>query len=225
MTGHIRQRGSSWELKYDLARGPDCERRTRTETYRGGRKGAERRLRELLAAVDKDEHIDRSQVTVAAHVAERIALWRASGRIGAKSAERAGELLKYQLARISELPIQKLRTVDIEQWHAALLTSGIAPCTIRDAHGLLTRCLDEAVKHGLVSRNACRLQRPPRVPRSEIQIVASEEIGPMLDKLEDGPFSVAVIVALYCGLRRGEQLALTGAMWISTPRRCGSSAL
>jgi integrase len=180
-TGHIRQRGpGAWELKFELPRAPNGERRTRTETYRGGKKGAARRLRELLAGVDKGEHIDRSPVTVGAHVADRIALWQTSGRIGAKTAERAGELLKYQLARLSGVPIQKLRTVDIEQWHAALLASGVAARTIHDAHGLLTRCLDEAMKHGLVSRNVCRLQRPPRVPRKEVQIVADEEIEPLL---------------------------------------------
>ena len=67
--GHLRQRGNSWELKFDIGRDPVTgQRRTRTATFRGTVKGARARLRELLSSVDKGEHVAPSKVAVADQV-------------------------------------------------------------------------------------------------------------------------------------------------------------
>ena len=47
-TGHIRQRSpGAWEIRYRVAD------KTRTETVRGGKREAQRRLRELLTLADQ----------------------------------------------------------------------------------------------------------------------------------------------------------------------------
>jgi hypothetical protein len=66
MAGHIRPRGDSWELRYELAHGPDGKRRTRTATVKGSKRDAQRELRKLLTAVDAGVHVDRSKTTRAA---------------------------------------------------------------------------------------------------------------------------------------------------------------
>jgi integrase len=211
--GHIRARGpGAWELKYDLGRDPITgKRRIRYETVHGSKRDAQRRLRELLFAVDKDAHVDPSRLTVAELVAERIKLSRDNGRISAKTAERRDWLLRGQIARIGGISVQKLRTIDIERWHAGMLAEGLHPRTIRDAHSLLAQSLDGAMKDHLVNRNVARLERAPKVPHQEIEIIPAEAIAPTLAKLDGHPWHAAVIVALYSGLRRGEQLALTWA--------------
>jgi integrase len=211
-TGHIRQRGaSSWQLKFEAPPGADGKRRSRYVTVHGTRTDARRRLRELLVRVDQGVDIQPSKLTILGLVAERLALWRASGRISAKTAERSAELARNQIARIGDIQVQKLTTLSIETWHAGMQAKGLHPRTIRAAHSLLARALDEAVKHALVSRNVARLQRPPRVPHQEVEIVASEQIAPTLKKLDGDRFYTPVVVALYTGLRRGEQLALSWA--------------
>jgi integrase len=210
MNGHIRQRSAgSWELRLDLPRDTVTgARRTRTETVRGSKRDAQRRLRELLSAVDRGEHIDRSLVTILRHVLERIEVWRASGRISAKTAERHGELARNQVGHIGTIGLQQLRTADVERWHAGLLAEGLSPRTIRDAHHVLSSALDDAVRHGMAVRNVARLQRPPRVARQEVEILAADQVEPVMKALAEHPLRVAVIVALYTGLRRSEQLAL-----------------
>jgi integrase len=163
---------------------------------------------ESYSAVDRGEHVDPSKLTVAALVSERIALWRSAGKISAKTAERREQLAKGQIARIGSIQIQKLTTDAVEAWHADLLAGGLAPQTIRDAHVLLARSLDDAVKHRMVVRNVARLQKPPRMQRKKVQIIPADAIGPTLEKLAGHALYPSVVVALYCGLRRGEQLAL-----------------
>jgi integrase len=104
-----------------------------------------------------------------------------------------------------------LDSLIIERWHVGMAADGLAPRTIRDAHSLLAQAIDEAVRHKLVLSNPARLQRPPRVPHEEVEIIPAELIAPTLQKLEGDRFYVPVIVALYCGCRRSEMLALTWA--------------
>ena len=55
MKGHIRRRGEhSWELKFDIGRDEKTGRRiTQFHSFKGTKKEAEQKLRELLGSFDK----------------------------------------------------------------------------------------------------------------------------------------------------------------------------
>jgi integrase len=217
-TGHVRQRGpGAWELKYDVGRDPQTGKRiTRYATFRGTKGDAKRRLRELLTAVDRGEHVDAVRTTVEEHVRSRVEQWRTAGQISPRTEERYRELLDLYIApHIGGVALQKLATAAVEKWHTTLRTSGrkdgkggLCARTVKHAHRLLLQAYADAVRHNLVSRNVVREQKPPRSEDSEVKIVAKDQVAPMLDGLEGDPFYAPVVVALYCGLRRGEQLAL-----------------
>jgi integrase len=213
MSGHVRARGrNSWELKFDAGRDPATgRRRIQYVSFKGTKRQAQVKLAELIAAVGKGTFVDPVRTTISDLVAERIDLWRNSGRISAKTAERHEQLAKSQIGRIGNTQVQKLDSLIIERWHVGMAADGLAPRTIRDAHSLLAQAIDEAVRHKLVLSNPARLQRPPRVPHEEVEIIPAELIAPTLQKLEGDRFYVPVIVALYCGCRRSEMLALTWA--------------
>ena len=207
--GHIRPRGpGAWELKYDLGRDLTGKRQIRYRTVHGAKRDAQRELRELLGTVDKGQHVDPGKLTVGELVAERVTVWRTAGKISALSAERQHQLAKSQIGRIGHIPCQRLGTPDVERWHGEMLAAGLSPRTIRGAHGLLSRALDDALKHDLVHRNVARVQRPPRAPRQDVEILHEDQIADVLAKLADHQLHPAVVTALYTGLRRGEQLAL-----------------
>jgi hypothetical protein len=142
--GHLRQRGRSWELKYDIGCDPQTGRRiTRYVTVHGSKADARRKLRELLTAVDEGRHVDKSNVTVGAFVAERVGLWQVS----AATREHLQTVAK-RLAPIAGIQIQQLTTRDVERWHGELRERGLSPSTARHAHRLLSRALADAVRHG-----------------------------------------------------------------------------
>jgi integrase len=206
--GHIRQRGSSWELRYELPRGPDGGRRTRTVTVRGNRRDAQRELRKLLAAVDDGSHVERSKATVGAFLHESIEHWRAAGRISARTAERYDDDAKRYIApHLGGRELQKLTTLDLERWHGELL-GRLAPQTVRHAHRLLGQALARAVKHNLVVRNVAAIERAPAPRGKEIEILRAEHLGAMLAALEGHPMHAPAVTAVYTGLRRSELLAM-----------------
>jgi integrase len=208
-TGSLRARGSgSWELKFDVGRCPQTGKRvTRYATVRGSKSDARRKLRELLTAVDQGEHVAPSKLTVADLVRQRVAVWD----VGARTREHYQTVALMVTRHLGDTLVQKLATTDIEQWHGKLRDAGLSRTTIGHAHRLLVRVYADAVRHKLVVRNVAREQPLPKArgaDETEVEIVDAEQIPDLLKKLEGSAFHVPVVVALYTGLRRGEQLAL-----------------
>jgi integrase len=208
--GHLRQRSpGSWELRYDLPR-IDGKRRIATTTFRGSKKQAQARLRELMGHADRGEHVEPNRATLSGHVASRIEAWHASGRISPLTAQNYRDRLRWLIMpHLGSVPIQQLTTIAVESWHGTLRSADLSSSTVHSAHQLLTRALSDAVRHGLLARNVAELQKPPKgSAASEIEIIGKDQIAPMLARLEGDPFRVPVVTALFCGLRRSEQLAL-----------------
>jgi integrase len=220
--GHIRQRGQlSWELKYDVDR-DGGGRRTVYASFKGSKRQAQARLARLLASVADGGHIEPSKLTVGEHVMARLAHWRASGTISPKTAERYEQLITGQiLPHLGSRPLQKLNTRDVEAWHAVLMSTGrrgrygqsngergVSPCTIGHAHRILRKALSEAMRHELVPKNVCTIQRPPKVIGDEMAILSPEQVTDFPALLDGHELAAPAIVALFTGVRRGELLAL-----------------
>jgi integrase len=220
--GHIRRRGAnSWELKYDIERA-EGGRHTVYRSFKGPRREAAAELARLLARAADGGHTDPSRLTVAEHVRSRLAQWRVAGTVSPKTAERYEGLIENQIVpHLGPKLVQKLGTQDVEAWHSTLLTkgrkgrngkpdgeSGVSARTIGHAHRILRKALGEAQKHGLVLRNVCTIERAPKVKAEEMAILTAEQVAELPAQLHGHPLEAAAIVALFCGLRRGEILGL-----------------
>jgi len=213
--GHIRRRGKHWEIKYEVERS-DGKRRTRYKAFRGTRREAQDELARTLAQVADGSHLNPSKVTITEYLRARLERWRAMGAISAKPAERYQQLVKNQIEPfIGGKLLQKLTAEEVEAWHAKLLTEGrhdgtggIATRTIRDAHRLLAKALREAQQHGLVLRNVCAIQRPPKVESEEMHILTPEQVAGFSALLDGHEFAAPAVTALFTGMRRGELLGL-----------------
>ena len=226
--GYIRQRGASWQIKFEADKDASGQRVTEFRTFKGTRKQAQQKLAELVSAVGKGAHVARSALTVGEHIAERIETWSRLGTISPKTAERYIELLKNQVAPfIGAIALQSLKASDIERWHATLKTSGrrdgqggLSPLTIRHAHRLLVKALKEAQRHDLIVRDPTVGQRPPKVEREEVEILTREEVRAVVERLRGRLIYAKAIIALFAGLRRSEIWRCVGARSISSASSC-----
>ena len=222
MRGHIRKRGTnSYELKYDAGR-EGGRRRTVYKNFKGSRRQAQTELARMLARAADGGHTNPSKITVGEYLRERIAHWRAVDTISPKTEQGYDELLKNQiLPHLGAVPLQKLTTRDIENWHATLLIEGrrdhrgrpigqggVSPRTIKHAHGILNRALREAVRHELVLRNVATAQRPPKIVPAEMHILSPAQVKEFPTALDGHELAAPAVTALFTGLRRGEILAL-----------------
>ena len=212
MRGTITKRGrASWRLKFD-APSADGKRNTQYVTVRGGKKDAQATLNELLAAVGKGTFVPADKVSVAEHVRTRIGIWHTGGEIGDATRERYDVLLKKQIApHIGGLLLQRLGTADVQAWHTKMRAAGLSPVTVRHAHAVLRKALGDAVRHGQLSRNVCGPdgQRAPKVPKKKPVIIKGKQLADVVEKLRGTAVYPEAMLALFCGLRAGEVLALS----------------
>jgi integrase len=210
--GHIRPRGpGAWELKFDVC-SDTGERKTRYVTFHGGKREAQRKLTELLDQVNKGSFIDPSKLSLGEFL-DRWESWAAT-QVSAKTLERYKELLAHHVRpHLGARAIQKLRTVDFAELYGKLQQpkpegAGLAPRTVGHVHRLLHRVLGHAVKWSLTGGNPVTAAEPPRVQRSEIEILAPGEIRAVLEALRGRPLYTVAVIGLATGMRRGEIAAL-----------------
>jgi|GEM_PF-6780917 len=75
-------------------------------------------------------------------------------------------LRAHLLPRFGELPINRVRKRDIEEFMAALSKAGLAARTRSGIFKLLSQVFAFAERHGWCQENPCRLVRPPRLRES-----------------------------------------------------------
>jgi integrase len=174
------------------------------------------KLAELMTSVAGGSYVTRSRLTVGEHVTGRIAQWEALEKITPRTAERYRELLANQIMpHLGQKSLQKLKSADIEAWHATLKTSGrksgrggLSTRTIRHAHRLLSKALKEGMRHDLIARNVAAAEQPPKVENEEIAVLDRDQVRLLVERLRGHAMYPIAITALFTGLRRGELLAL-----------------
>src|SRR5215510_16414222 len=178
MRGHIRRRGAnSWQLKYDIAR-EEGGRHIVYRSFKGTRREAAAELARLLARAADGGHVDPSKLTVADHARARFAQWKATGAISPKTAEGYAFLIeRHIIPHLGSKLVQKLTTRDVEAWHSTLLTRGLSARTIGHAHRVLGKALREGMRHDLVLRNVCAIERAPKVAADEMVILTPEQVA------------------------------------------------
>lgn len=218
MKGNLTRRGkSSWRLKFDTGRDPITGRRTtKFVTLRGTRAQAQAEAAKILAEVFAGTHVEPHETTVGEFVRARADQWEAAGDISARTAQRYRQLIEHQIApHIGAKLLQKLKPLDIEEWHTTLRGSGrvrgkgnLSARTIGHAHRVLGKALADAARNELVSRNVARLRSPPKVTDSGDEMVIVRDVPALLEKLEGSALRAPALLGLLCGLRLGEVLAL-----------------
>ncbi|MCE3248242.1 MAG: integrase, partial [Geminicoccaceae bacterium] len=213
--GHIRQRGSSWELRLDLPRDPVTgARRTRTETVRGSKRDAQRRLRELLSAVDQGVVADAGKMTVGQWLARWLS--EAVHGVSPKTHERYAEIVrKHLVPALGAIPLAKLAPAQVQVYYAAALAGGrrdgrggLAPQTVRHHDRVLNVALKRARSLRLITINPIEDVARPQVERQELEVLDAEESSRLLAAAATTRLHAPIVLALATGMRRGELLAL-----------------
>lgn len=109
---------------------------------------------------------------------------------------------------IGRILLQKLSPQHVEAMLNELELKGLGLRTVAYTRTVLRTALNQALKWGLVARNAASLVDPPRYKAKEISTLTSEEIQMFLEAIKDNRLETLYFIALALGLREGEALGL-----------------
>jgi integrase len=199
-----------YRLRYRI--GEKQERKQYSKTFHGTLDEARKELRRLLRTGDTGEHVAPDKATVSEFVKARIDQWESAGTITARTADRYRQLLTNQITpHLGSKLLQKLRPLDIEEWHTALRKGGLAPRTIGHAHRVLSSALSDAAKNELITKNVAKTHSAPKVADDEDMVIV-QDVPALTEKLKGGSrIQLLAMVALFTGMRLGEVLALRWA--------------
>jgi len=191
------------------------KRKQQWQSVKGTKKDAERRLGELLQAVDNGSYVKPEKMTVGEHLENWLKEY-----VLVNTAPRTAEdyemvIRLHLIPALGNLPLSGLRPEHIQRYYSDKLTNGrcdgkggLSPKTVRNHHHILHSTLQNAMKLGLIVRNPADAVAVPRVQRSEVQAWDKAEVTAFLEGIKGTTYYPIFYLALYTGMRRSEILAL-----------------
>ena len=211
MTGRIRRRSkSSWEICVDIGRDQHGKRLRKYVNVKGRKADAERRLRELVSAMDSGAPIDEHKGTLS----EFMRRWLEDQ---VKTTTRPKTQVSYEALtrlhiepQVGHLPLSKLSPSDVQRVVAGVLDKGLSQATARRAYSVLHGALTCALRWGLITRNVCDAVDPPFEAEHELSPPDIATVRALLEEAMSTAYGPAFHLGAYTSMRRGE---IAGLLW------------
>lgn len=210
------KRAPNWSFVID-AQGPGEPRKQHRRSGFRTRAEAQSALNDVVTALDRDNFITPSKVTVAEFAEEWLRAIRSTVR-PSTHATYATNVRQHVIPEIGTVLLQRLTADRLNALYADLLESGrsdgkgaLSPKTVRNIHVVVHRALRDAVRWGRTTRNVADLADPPKMratKRHEMKTWDAQELSFYLTFVEDDDLCPMWHLDANTGLRRGELVAL-----------------
>lgn len=110
---------------------------------------------------------------------------------------------------IGGIKISQLRPDQLQFFYAEKIRSGLSKRTVQFIHSILRRAFKQAVKWKLAARNITEAVEAPVPDKKQVVPLTKQQIVSFLAVLTEDRLFPLYVIALGCGLRRGELLALS----------------
>jgi hypothetical protein len=218
MKGHIVKRAKgSYSVVIELGPHPETgKRQQRWITVLGDKKKAEGELHKQINLVNTGDFVDPSKVTVAEFFEQWLSVV-AEPKVGSKTLDRYRGIIRHHIApAFGQLPLQKLTALHIEKHYSRLAKEGrkdgrkggLSAQTILHHHRLISEAMEKAVVWKLRTHNPADGVEAPTVERREVTPIDEAQAAWLVTMAEGTRLYTPIMVAICCGLRRGEILAL-----------------
>jgi integrase len=212
MKGHIRLRSPGhWAIVIDI---PGDQRRKKWHSFRGTKREAQVECARLIAELSGGTYLEPDRTTVAQFLERWIE--HIGPQVSPKTLERYAEIAcKNIVPLLGSVVVAKLQPAQVSAAYAKALTAGrrdgaggLAPRTVHHMHRVLKQALAQAVRWRLLVRNPLDAVDPPKVERQRLQTYDVAQTAELLEAVRPTAMFIPTLLAVLCGLRRGEIAAL-----------------
>jgi integrase len=213
MRGHIRERSPGrWAIildQHDSATG-----KRKWHSFNGTKRQAQVECARLISAMKGGTYLEPNKTTVAQFLDRW--LEHMKSQISPKSHERYSGIVNQNLVpAIGAVHLTKLKPAQISAAYSAALANGrsdgsggLAPRTVGHMHRVLKQALGQAVRWEFLNRNPADAVDPPKVDWKPMQTYDLPQTAELIEAVRQTPLLVPALLAVLCGLRRGEICAL-----------------
>jgi integrase len=202
-----RRKNGGWMGQYTVYTADGRKRKT---VYGKTRKEVAKKLAKGLSDREKGLVFDAGNLTVG----EYLDRWlNDSVRGTVKETTYANYLYiarKHLTPAIGHMQLKHLTPGHVRSLYGEKSRTNLSAATIKKMHLVLRKALSQALSDGLIPRNAADGVKPPRASASGEQIkpLNFEECGAFLESAREEKLEALYVLAVHCGLREGELLAL-----------------
>lgn len=107
---------------------------------------------------------------------------------------------------LGRMKLKDLSPAHCRRLYRQRLEAGLSPRMVQLVHVTLHRALKQAVRDGLIGRNATEAVDPPQVLREEIRPLDREEVTRLLEAARGDRYEALYVLGVHTGLRQGELL-------------------
>src|SRR5215218_6929017 len=202
-----RRKNGTWAAQYTVW---TSEGRTRRSVSGKTRAEVSRKLTEALANRNGGLVYDAGKLTLGQYL-DRWLVDSVKGTVKEATYANYSYITRVHISpALGRLKLKSLTSAHVRTFYGEKARSGLSAATVKKMHVVLRKALSQAVSDGLIPRNAAQGVKLPRVsaPGDEINPLNSEESAAFLEAARGERLEALYMLAIHCGLREGELLAL-----------------
>lgn len=128
-------------------------------------------------------------------------------RMGPRYRETCERNLRLHLAPLHDVPLRALTPAVVREWHASAMRGRGGRVSIQQTYRFLRAVMNTAVRDGAIVKNPCQIAGAGTDRAKERPVASPAEVVALVEAITPR-YRAAVLLAAWCGLRRGEVLGL-----------------
>ncbi len=128
-------------------------------------------------------------------------------KMGPRYKETCARNLRLHLTPLEDVPLRALTSPIVREWYAAARRGNGGRTSIAQSYRFLRAVMNTAVRDGVITKNPCQIPGAGSDRAKERPIADPAQVAALIEAITPR-YRAAILLAAWCGLRRGEVLAL-----------------
>src|SRR5262249_5577947 len=132
---------------------------------------------------------------------------RDNPKMGPRYRETCMRNLRLHMAALADLPLRAITPAVVREWYAAALRGDGGRISIQQSYRFLRAVMNSAVRDGAITKNPCNIPGAGTDRAKERPVASPAQVASLIEAITPR-YRAAILLAAWCGLRRGEVLGL-----------------
>ena len=197
-----------WEARVTVGRDPGTGKQVQRSFSGKTQKEVREKMQAAAVAVNEGDYFEPSKMTIARWV--EIWLQEYTGDKKYLTVKHYKAQCKTHIVpSLGAVKLSELTPPQVQTFYNGLRRDGLAAKSVRNIHGILTKCLSTAVQVGYLRSNPASMVTLPKVEKKEIHPLTDEQVKDFLRVSAGDEYEILLKVILFTGLRESEAIGLT----------------